>query len=81
MNLDNDPTCSGVTVEEVGTLVISGGVNGGGSPSEGFVPKRLVIYGPFMASLSDEGRTLMLAEFRNTRSSAVNDGWTLKSKR
>ena len=78
--LGDGAASSGVTVEEVATLVISG--TNGGSPSEGFVPKRLVVQGAWMAALSDDGRTLMLAEFRNApRTTAPNDCWAIKAKR
>ena len=79
---DASAAASGVTVEEVATLVISGTSGGQGSPSEGFVPKRLVVQGAWMAALSDDGRTLMLAEFRNApRTTAPNDCWAIKAKR
>ena len=82
--LDQDAICasgSGVTVEEVGSLVLAGGGGGNGSPAEGFVPKRIVVHAGILAALSDDGNTLLLADFRSRQISGPNDGWSLKSKR
>ena len=83
--MDQDAICAsgcGVTVEEVGSLVLAGGGGGGnGSPAEGFVPKRIVVHAGILAALSDDGNTLLLADVRSRQIGGTNDGWSLKSKR